>query len=171
VNSLFSLLAKDSVNVAQLERIYAMSCERPEFAAEAISVMRQLDADRAWRAVWLLKRLVRDHGWREADLSRLASCADELTDWAARLNVCQLFATTGCPSAARDTLYSYFVECFGNRRVMIRAWAISALAAFRDDPRYRTSIASMLREARADPGSSMKARLRHLPKARPTGPE
>lgn len=164
MNSLLLLLARDSTNVAQLERIYAASRRLPGFAGAVIGAMRQLDSDCAWRAVWLLKRLARDGEFGETDLCRLAACADELTDWAARLNLCQLFALTGCPRGARDELFPYFVECFRNSRVMIRAWAITVLFEFKDDPKYAAEVAAMLREARADSGSSMKARLRHLVK-------
>jgi len=162
MNNLLDLLAKESVKVAALERIYADTPEHPEFAREAIRAMRLLDSDITWRAVWLLKRLARDRKLSEADLVRLASCADEMSHWAARLNLCQLFATTGCPLAAREALYPYLVECFANRRVMLRSWAISALVEFQDDPKYRKQVAAMLRQARTDSGGSMIARLRQL---------
>ena len=162
MNNLLDLLAKESVKVAALERIYAETHEHPEFAAAAIRAMRQLDSDIAWRAVWLLKRLARDRKLSEADQVRLALCADELPHWASRLNLCQLFATTGCPRSGRDALYPYLVECFANRRVMIRAWAISSLAEFQDDPKYRKQVAAMVRKARMDSGGSMIARLRQL---------
>ena len=162
MNNLLDLLAKESVKVAALERIYADAHAHPEFAGEAIRAMRLLDSDVSWRAVWLVKRLARDRKLSEADLVRLAACAEEMSHWAARLNLCQLFATTGCPLAARDALYPYLVACFANRRVMIRAWAISALVEFQDDPKYRKQVAAMLRQARTDPGGSMIARLRQL---------
>jgi hypothetical protein len=162
MNSLLDLLAKESVKVAALERIYADNHGHPEFAAAAIRAVRQLDSDLAWRAVWLLKRLARDRKLSDTDLVQLALCADEMPHWASRLNLCQLFATTGCPSSGRDALYPYLVECFANRRVMIRAWAISVLVKFQDDPKYRKQVTAMLRNARADSGSSMIARLRQL---------
>ena len=124
--------------------------------------MRQLDSDVAWRAVWLLKQLARDRKLGEEELIRLATCADELPPWVSRLNLCQLFAITGCPPSAREALYSYLVESFGNQRVIIRAWAISVLIGFQADPIYRNVVAAMLREAQKDPAKSMQARLRHL---------
>lgn len=160
---LFLLLAQDSLKVAHLERIYLAHCANPALASDAFRAMRQLDSDLAWRAVWLLKRLARDGKLGEADVTRLALCAEELPHWAARLNLCQLLAETGCPIEARETLFPYLEESFTNRRVIIRAWALSVLVGFRDDARLRPRIDGMLRQARADPNPSMKARLRHLP--------
>lgn len=167
MNNLLDLLTKESVKVAALERIYANHHEDPEFASGAISAMRQLDTDIAWRAAWLLKRHALDRKLSEADLERLALCAEEMTHWASRLVLCQLFAVTGCPSSVRDAVYPYFVECFANRRPMIRAWAISVLSEFQDDPKYRKRVAAMLLAAKADPAGSVIARLRRLSSATP----
>lgn len=164
MNNLLSLLGKDSVNVAQLEAIYVAHGASPGFVADVISAMRQLDADVAWRAVWLLKRHARNRKLTEGELVRLAQCAEEMPHWAARVNLCQLFGTTGCPASAREALYPYLVECFANRRPMIRAWAISALVEFQADERYRQPVAAMLRAARKETAGSMIARLRHLPR-------
>ena len=162
MNSLRSLLGKDSVKVAQLEGIYAAHGASQSFVADVISAMRQLDADVAWRAVWLLKRHARNRKLTEGNLVQLAQCAEEMPHWAARLNLCQLFGTTGCPVAAREALYPYLIECFANRRPMIRAWAISALVGFQSDERYRQPVAAMLRKARTESAGSMIARLRRL---------
>lgn len=164
MNPLFLLLARDSLKVSQLEQIYLACREKPDLAANAISAMRQLDSDLAWRAVWVLKQLARDHKLSESDLTRLALCADEVSHWAARLNLCQLFGHTGCPVEARETLFPYLVESFMNRRVIIRAWAITVLVGFREEEKFRSRIDAMLRQARADPNASMKARLRNLPR-------
>jgi hypothetical protein len=166
MNHLLLLLAQDSIKIAHLERIYLAHRENPTLASDAISAMRQLDSDLAWRAVWILKQLARDGKLSAADLTRLAQCAEEATHWAARLNLCQLFSQTGCPVEMRETLFPYLEESFANRRVIIRAWALSTLVGFRDDKKMRPRIDAMLREARADPNASMKARLRHLPKYR-----
>lgn len=164
MTNLLILLGKDTVKVAQLERIYLATCASPHFVADAISAMRQMDSDLAWRAVWLLKRHARNRKLTDEDLIRLAHCAEELPHWASRLNLCQLFGITGCPLLAREALYPYLVECFGNRRPMIRAWAISVLFEFQSDKKYRKVVAAMLREARADTAGSIIARLRHVRK-------
>jgi hypothetical protein len=171
MNGLLSLLSKDSIKVAHLERIYSAYGASEGFGANAISAMRQLDADVAWRAVWLLKRLAVDHRLGDTDLIRLTQCAEEMTDWASRLNLCQLLATTGCPASTREALYPYLVECFANRRPMIRAWAISVLVEFQSDERYRKSVRAMLREAHADSAGSIQARLRRLGLKMPKAPE
>lgn len=162
MNNLLNLLGKDAIKVAQLERIYDAHSANQNLAAEAIRAMQQLDSDVAWRAVWLLKGLAREHRLGEADLVRLAQCAEEMPHWAARLNLCQLFATTGCPASVRETLYPYLVDCFANRRPMIRAWAIAALVEFQSDEEYRKPVRAMLRQAQADPAGSIQARLRRM---------
>ena len=162
MSSLLSLLSRDSIKVAQLESIYAAHGAGPGFAADAISAMRLLDADRAWRAIWLLKRLAVDHRLSVPELTRVAQCAEEMTDWAARLNLCQLLAATGCPAETREALYPYLVECYANRRPMVRAWAISVLMGFEADERYQKSVLALLRDAQADSAGSIQARLRRL---------
>jgi hypothetical protein len=162
MSSLLSLLSRDGIKVAHLERIYTAHCASQGFAADAISAMRQLDADVAWRAIWLLKRLAVEQRLDDADLIRLTECAEEMTDWASRLNLCQLFATTGCPASRREALYPYLIDCFANRRPMIRAWAISVLVGFQADERYRKPVKAMLREAQGDLAGSIQARLRRL---------
>ena len=79
MNNLVNLLGREVVKVAHLERIYAATRDNPSLACDAISAMRQLDSNIAWRAVWLLKRMAREHNLGEDDLSRLACCADEMS--------------------------------------------------------------------------------------------
>lgn len=170
MTSLLNLLSKDSIKVAHLERIYAAHGSSEGFASDAISAMRLLDSDVAWRAIWLLKRLAGEHRLGDADLTRIARCAEEMTHWASRLNLCQMLAITGCPTASREVLYPYLVECFANRRPMIRAWAISVLVGFQAEERYRTSVEAMLRDAQADSAGSIQARLRRLRQKKPDHP-
>ena len=167
MNNLLSLLGKDSVKVAHLEGVYVAYSSSPSFGADVISAMRQLDPEVAWRAVWLMKRHARNRKLTEGELVRLAQCAEEMPHWAARLNLCQLFGTTGCPEPAHEALYPYLVDCFANRRPMIRAWAISVLVEFQAEEKYRKPVAAMLRAARAETAGSMRARLRHLAGAKP----
>ena len=148
--------------MAALERIYLGYRESPAFEPDVIFAMRQLDSELAWRAVWLLRRRARDQGLEEHTLLRMVAIADEMTHWIARLILCQILMIAGCPGSVRDPAYQYLVECFRDRRAIVRAWAISALAAFRDEPRYRRQVLSMMKEARRDGAKSMRARLRHL---------
>lgn len=162
MNNLLSLLAGESVKVVAVEAIYARERDNPRLAADAIWAMRQLDAEVAWRAVWLLARLAQEQKLGETELAQIADRADEMTHWIARLTTCQLFSAMNCPASAREVLFPFLAECFVDRRVIIRAWAISALASFRQDPVYRKQVTAMCRKARKDPRKSMQARLRHL---------
>lgn len=162
MNVLFDLLVKEPVRVSDLERMYGAYAGRPEFVDEVIRAFRQLDPDIAWRAAWLLRRHARIHGLQEHELMRLIQCADEQEHWIARLNLCQLFAATGCPARARETLFPFLADCFRDRRTIVRAWALSALMAFRGEQAYARIVADMVRRARQDRAASMQARLRHL---------
>jgi hypothetical protein len=162
VSSLLFQLSKESLNVAALERIYLDHHMSPAFAADAIFAMRQLDSELAWRAAWLLRRQALDQGLEEGALVRMATFVDEMTHWIARLNICQMLAITGCPRLVQDSVFPYLDECFRDRRAIVRAWAISALASFSDEPKYRRQILLMIRKARMDSAKSIQARLRHL---------
>ena len=150
------------MDVRALEHIYRAWPEKDVLASEALFAMRQLDADLAWRAVWLLRRLAREGKLGERQLIQIAAAADEMTHWLSRLNLCQLFSTTNCPGAMREAAYPFLSECFSDRRVIVRAWAISALFGFRADPEYREPVAAMIRAAKKETGKAMQARLRHL---------
>ncbi len=162
MKSLEALLAVSSLSVAELDRIYGAWGKGPDFLSAAVSALRQLDPDRAWRAVWLMRRCARDQGFPEQEFARLASSIEEYTHWLARLTLCQLLAETGCPRAHREAVYPFLIESFSDRRVIVRAWAISALVKFEDDSRYRQNIRGLRRAANQDPAKSMQARLRHL---------
>ncbi len=162
MSGLFSLLSTEALDVAALERIYRVYGQHPMFVADAISAMRQLDPDRAFRAAWLLCRRSRDTEFDEPTLARIATCAEEMDHWISRLTLCQFFSRTGCPPAVRESLYPFLADCFNDRRVIIRAWALSALVPFADEPKYRPQVKKMMLEAQKDPSKAMQARLRHL---------
>jgi hypothetical protein len=162
MSALLHVLSKDDVNVQALERVYRAYGSSPEFLDDALSAMRQLDIELAWRALWLLNRAGRDRALPEATLAKVAAYVDELAGWAARLCACQLFAAHPCPYASRETLFPFLSECFADRRVILRAWALSALRHFCDDAKFARHYSVMLSHARDDPAASMKARLRHL---------
>lgn len=164
MGSLGDLIGRDGLRVADLEQIYAASRDPRRLVVEAISAMRHLDSDVAWRAVWILKRSACDRKLNAEDVVRTASYAEELPHWASRLNLCQLFAATGCPEEARENLFPYLVECFEDRPPMIRAWAISVLVEFEGDARFQETIDACLAEARGDSAGSIQSRLRRLKK-------
>lgn len=167
MNSLVDQIGRDGLKVAGLEQIYSSSRDPRRLVVEAISALRHLDPDVAWRAVWILKRSACDRRLSADDVIRIASSAEELPHWASRLNLCQLFAATGCPKEARGILFPYLVECFANRRPMIRAWAISVLVGFEGDSRFQETIDACLQEARKDTAGSIQSRLRRLKKQSP----
>ena len=167
MNSLVDLLGKEGMKVSALERIYAASHDSRRLIADAISAMRHLDPEIAWRAAWILKRSASDGNLSADDVIRIAHYAEELTHWTSRLTLCQLFAKTGCPTEAREELVPYLVECFENRSPIVRAWAISVLVGFEGDGGFQTTIDACLREARADSTASIQARLRRLKKQPP----
>ncbi len=159
---LYDLLSREKMSVAGLEAIYSALRGNPDFAGNTIWAMRQLDADKGWRAAWLLKRLAKEQRLRDTELHDVIACAGELDHWAVRLVLCQLFALTGVPAAAREELFPYLADCARNRRVMIRAWAMTVLMAWQEDPAFHDKVDAILHHARTDSRPSMQARLRRL---------
>src|SRR5271166_4420563 len=162
MSDLYSLLTKEPVNVVTLNRIYSGCRGDPAFASDAMFAMRNLDNDLAWRAAWLLRRLGQEQRLSDEVLIRIAASADEMANWIARLNLCQLFSLRGCPKLGRESLFPFLVECFSDKRAMLRACAISALASFADDTNYRREVLRLIRRAHNDSASSVRARLRHI---------
>lgn len=162
MSNLVDRLSKERVSVATLQHLYAACADAPNFSRELMSSLDVLDDDQLWRALWLLRQLAEDGRLGDAPLARLSSQADGFRHWAARLILCQLYAVVRCPPESRDAVYAFLRECFSDRRVITRAWALTALQPFRTDSRYRPEITAMLRKARQDPGKAMQARLRQL---------
>jgi hypothetical protein len=162
MSDLVSMLAAESVSVAELERIHLVFRDGPTFEADAIFAMRQLDSGLAWRAATLLRRLAQDGRLGDDSLVRIAESADEVTHWIARLNLCQLFSVAGCPRSARESLFPFLEAACAEKRVLVRAWAVSAYATFADDPRYRRGVLEMIRKAKKERAKAMMARLRHI---------
>lgn len=164
---LIESLGREHLPVAALRAIHAQWRARPEFASQLISALGQLDPAVACRAVWLLRRQAAESPLRESELARIVELVDGSEHWIYRLTLCQLFAATGCPPASRDDLFPFLQRCFADRRVIIRAWALTAMLRFRDDPAYRRAIRQCERQAQRDPGKAMQARLRQLALNRP----
>lgn len=121
-----------------------------------------LDPDQTWRIFWLLRQLAKTRELSESELQQLSEKADATDHWIARLNLCQLFAATGVPATLREDIFPFLRESFGDHRVIVRAWAISALAHFGNDMRFRAEIGAMIRKAQKEGGKSMQARLRYV---------
>lgn len=162
MNPLTERIAQDRLRIPGLERLYSELGARAEFFSWTLSALDFLEPEQTWRAIWLVRRLAKTRELSEAELRDLSERLDAAGHWIARLNVCQLFAVTGVPPSVREEMFPFLREAFADRRVIIRAWAISALVRFGDDARYRSEIRAMLRKARSESGKSMQARLRRL---------
>lgn len=163
MNSLIALLGQDGISTAAIEALYLAQRDNPRLARDLVAAARELDPEYAWRPVWMLLKLARERGQiHPAVLCDLARVAEEITHWVGRLTLCQVFGHCACPAEAREVLYPVLEDCFSDRRVIIRAWALSALYSFRDDDRFRDDVQRMILVARRDPAPSMQARLRKL---------
>jgi len=158
---LLPLTSEHRVSVRSLENIYAAHGHREEFVGDVFRLFDLLDHENLWQPLWLLKACARDNRLSEDRVAQLVGHLDGFTHWISRLTLCQLLAQTGCPAALRDDVYPVLADCFSDRRVIIRAWALSALIRF-DEPRFQKPVATMLRSAQKDPNKSMQARLRKL---------
>lgn len=162
MNPLKDRIARERVQVSELEQLYSQFGSNPRLFSWVISALETLEPEHAWRGIWLLRRLAKMCAFSEEELAALAAKADIVEHWTARLNLCQLLAITGVPASVRDELFPFLRESFADRRQIIRAWAISALVGFRQDERFSSEISGMLRSARRESGKAMQARLRRL---------
>ena len=163
MSTLLHILSKDALRVSELEEVLRTFRSSRGLIVDTVSAIRRLEPEFAYRAVWLLRRLAQESLLEAKTLRRIAEAAEETTHWLTRLCLCQLFSDTGCPREIRECVFPFLVECFADKRVLIRAWAISALATFGADARYRMEFEAMLAQAKRDTSKAMKARLRHLP--------
>lgn len=162
MNGWQSAASGESVKVADLGRIYRQNRSRSDFPEEVTSLLEQLDTDIAWRALWLMCRLADEGALGRREQERLVECVDASRHWAWRLLVCQLLARITCLADLRDDLFPFLLDCFRDRRPIVRAWALTAMWRFREDERYRTEILRCMRDARKDTAKAMIARVRLL---------
>ena len=162
MNALHALLTREVITVAALQDIYDRFKSSPLFPETCLSELEQLDSDIAWRAAWLLRQLAREGQLDDSHLLRIAGMADGQTHWLARMILCQLFSIEKRSLRVRNLSYSFLVNCSADRRALVRAWAVTALAPFVDDLSYWPAINKILREARRDRSKAVQARLRHL---------
>jgi hypothetical protein len=157
--------------IPDLERLWAVWAgehDRPEEnfrdpGSELLRLLDRTEEEHGWRVLWLIKRLATDAELAEEVLGELAERAPGFREWRARLTLCQIFGATACPSAARAALVPWLRDvCFRDRRVIVRAWAVSALWQIRHDPRYRREVEKISTKAAAETAPSMRARLRRL---------
>jgi hypothetical protein len=159
------------VTVAELKSLYDRFKARPEFVAEVITTLHQLEPEAAWRAVWLLRRAAAESKLHQPDLGKIAGFIDGSDHWIFRLALCQLFSEAGVFPELREPVFPFLQRCFADRRVILRAWALTAMMGLEEDPAYRRTVRRLRRVAGHDSSKVMQARLRRLePPNRPTKP-
>lgn len=164
-----SRLSAETLGVPRLHALYADLAKNESFVRETLSAMRQLDADIAWRAIWLLNRFAKEHGLGESVIATICEEASGFAEWRARLLLCQLLSKTGCPPATRESAFPFLAACAADRHAITRAWAFTALSRFADDPEFRSEIQRILIKAGTEKSKAIQARLRQLkPPARTT---
>lgn len=132
-------------------------------AAHWLRALDRSEEDEQWVALDRLKNLARAGGLPVEVLGGLAERAPGCPEWRARLTLCQIFGANACPEPARPSLVPWLRDCcFRDRRVIVRAWAVSAIWQIRGDPRYRSDWQAMSAEAARESAPSMRARLRRL---------
>ena len=162
MQSWHKVIESEGTTVSALRRLHAGNRATPGFFAEVAALLDVLDEDAAWRAVWFLKSAAEDGMLGAREIETVAGNVEVSRHWAARLLLCQLFARVECLESERENVFEFLLKCFTDRRVIVRAWALSAMWRFRRDPRFGIEIQRCLRAARKDPGKAMQARLRQL---------
>ena len=160
--ALLAHLARDRLTARDLNALFTQFHAQPDFARDLISALDQLDPDLTYRALSLLLKLARASLLSSADLARLIDRLDASDHWLHRLTACQLLAAQPLPPDLGPDIFPFLERCFGDRRVIIRAWALTAMMAFQSHPRFRAATRAALRTARRDPAKSMQARLRQI---------
>jgi len=162
MSELTPLLSRPRLTAAQLGEIHAAFATRENVADELIRTLTLLDPPHVCRPLGLLRMIAEDRGLSPAHIAKILRHTDAFSEhWLSRLFACQLLAITGCPRENEDDAFPFLADCFRDRRVIIRAWALTVLSRF-TGAHHRKSIASMIATARKDPAKSMQARLRHI---------
>lgn len=162
MRAVLSHLARDRLTARDLDALYTQFHAHPDFATELISALDQLDAHLTYRALALLLKLARASGLSPEQLPRIADRLDASDHWLHRLIACQLLSAAPLPPELGEDIMPFLERSFDDRRVIVRAWALTAMLSFRSDPRFRSAVLAALRRARRDPAKSMQARLRQV---------
>jgi hypothetical protein len=159
MRALENVLLSPEAKVHDLERLYSSERHRAEFLEHAVRLIEVMEAEDAWRVLWLLRRAAEDGELPQRDLGRVLQNLGLTRHWTWRLVACQLLAAVDCPRAEREYVADFLFECFEDRRVIVRAWALSALwRGWAGEERTR----DCMKTARRDPAKAMQARLRQL---------
>ena len=161
MSELTSLLSRPRLTAAQLGEIHTAFATRAGFVKDLLRAFPLLDPEHICRPLGLLRMIAETRGLDTTSVSKVIQHIDLMDHWLARLLCCQLLAVTGCPRKDEDDAFPFLADCFRDRRVIIRAWAITVLSRF-TSAHHRKAVASLMAVAKKDPAKSMQARLRHL---------
>ena len=162
MSALLPHLSRDHLTARDLNACYDHFRTRPDFIPDLISALDQLDPDLTYRALALVLKLARTSPLSSEDLARIVDRLDASDHWLHRLTACQLLSAARLPPELGSDIVPFLQRCFTDRRVIIRAWALTAMLSFRSDPRFRSTVDASLRLARRDRAKSMQARLRQI---------
>jgi hypothetical protein len=162
MSELTPLLSRPRLSAGQLREIHTAFATRNDFVDELIRNLALLEPPHVCRPLGLLRMIAEDRELDASIVAKVLQHVDAMDHWLARLLCCQLLSTTGCPLENEDDAFPFLADCFRDRRVIIRAWALTALTRF-TGAHHQKSIASMRTIAKKDPSKAMQARLRHLP--------
>ncbi len=157
-----TFLSRNRLTARDLNSLYAEFHAHPDFARDLISTLDQLDADLTYRPLALLLKLARASQLSSDHLPRLVDRLDTSDHWLHRLTACQLLAAVPLPPEFADDIFPFLQRCFTDRRVIIRAWALTAMLSFHSVPRFRPDVLAAVRVAQRDSAKSMQARLRQI---------
>ncbi|ATC65388.1 hypothetical protein CMV30_16350 [Nibricoccus aquaticus] len=162
MSELTPILSRPRLTAAQLGEIHAAFATRENVADELIRTLTLLDPPHVCRPLGLLRMIAKDRGLSPEHIAKILRHTDAFSEhWLSRLLACQLLAITGCPRENEDDTAPFLADCFRDRRVIVRAWALTVLSRF-TGPHHRKTIAALFAAARKDPAKSMQARLRQL---------
>jgi hypothetical protein len=162
MSALLQHLTRAHLPASALRSLYAQFHTSPTFIPDLISALDHLDPDLTHRALSLLTQAARTSPLSLEHLARIADRLDASDHWLHRLTACQLLAAAPLPLELAEDVFPFLQRAFTDHRVIIRAWALTAMLSFRDHPRFRPDVLAALRVARRDPAKSMQARLRQI---------
>lgn len=159
-----TLLRAPSTSLARLRSLPPPS----DLAAHLRALARILslgDPAPARLAAWLLLRDAPSAHRDAPELARAIEAALGCDGWTVRLQTCHLLARIDCPPSLHDDAVAFLENAFTDRRVIVRAWALTALErSSRVDTSLRPRYRKLRDLAARDAAPSMRARLRRLPK-------
>ncbi|WP_146400440.1 HEAT repeat domain-containing protein [Pseudobythopirellula maris] len=117
-------------------------------------------------ATWILKRW-HDEGALpvERSVESIVRILKKAAHWEVRLHLLQILADHSLPARSITALQKLLPTLLADDNKLVRAWAISVLAATADQRKaLRHNVDSLLREAENDEAASVRARVRQIRK-------